>query len=233
MDRTQFTFYDSFFDAAQEIRDPAQRCAFYDAVCNYALHEVAPDREAMDDAAAMGFKLVKPILDASRKKAKSGKAGGSAKQTEANDKQTEANPKQGEAEARENPKQVKEQEKEQEKEKEQMLNNPLAPFLPDEREAMIEDALVFHGKELVQAVKTWTQYKLERREPYKRTGYRSLLTQIEKHAREYGDQAMIEVINESMSSGYKGIMFDRLKNRKPQQTGRQDYSTVGKWLNGA
>ena len=114
-----------------------------------------------------------------------------------------------------------------------MLGAREGAFTLLERENMIEDALIFHGEELHEAVKTWTEYKIERREPYKRTGYKSLLTQIEKNAAQYGDQAMIEVINQSMSSGYKGIMFDRLKNQKPQKKPvKQDYSAVEAWVNG-
>ena len=60
-------------------------------------------------------------------------------------------------------------------------------------------------------------YKIEKRQPYKETGFKSMLTQIEKGAAEYGDAAMISVIQESMSSNYQGIMFDRLgRSRKPQ-----------------
>lgn len=228
MDRLQFTFYISFAEAAKQIKNKQARCDFYDAICAYALHETLPDFDKIADAAAMGFTLVKPTLDTSRRKAKSGQKGGSA---EANDKQSEANRKQT---ARE-----KEGEKEDEGEKEKEKENecykpPEAPFRPEEREDMIEDALIFHGEELHEAVRTWTAYKIERREPYKRTGYKSLLTQIEKNAAQYGDQAMIEVINQSMSSGYKGIMFDRLKKQKPQKKPvKQDYSAVEAWVNGA
>jgi hypothetical protein len=61
-----------------------------------------PDLESLSDAAAIAFELIKPTLDASRKKAESGKQGGSkheanAKQTEASAKQT-AREKEGEKE---------------------------------------------------------------------------------------------------------------------------------------
>ena len=116
--RGQFTFYSSIYESAKRIRNKAARADFYDAVCAYALNGVMPDLDKLTDAAAIGFISAKPNLDTSRKKAKSGKAGGSAKQgeskPEANGKQNEskpeANPKQGESE--------KEKEKEKEREKE-------------------------------------------------------------------------------------------------------------------
>ena len=93
-DRTQFTFYDSFFRSISRIRNKAARCDAYDAICRYALNGEEPDLDTMSDAAAIAFEGAKPNLDASRRKAESGKKGGEGKQTEskqqANDKQTES-----------------------------------------------------------------------------------------------------------------------------------------------
>lgn len=128
--RNQFTFYRSFFEAASKIKSKAARAEAYDAICKYALFNDAPDVDKMSDAAAIAFMLIKPNLDASRRKAKSGKSGGSSKQTaskaEANSKQSgskiEANDNQ-EQSASEN---EKENEKEDEKENECYPPNPLA-----------------------------------------------------------------------------------------------------------
>ena len=65
--------------------------------------------------------------------------------------------------------------------------------------------------ELEAAVTDWLTYKQERRESYKPTGLKSMLTQIQKAAAEYGNAAVIDVIRDSMASGYQGIVFDRLK----------------------
>lgn len=65
--------------------------------------------------------------------------------------------------------------------------------------------------ELEAAITDWLAYKQERREAYKPTGLKSLLTQIKKAAAEYGDAAVIEIIRQSMSANYMGIVFDRLK----------------------
>ena len=65
--------------------------------------------------------------------------------------------------------------------------------------------------ELESAVNDWLAYKRERRESYKPTGLKSMLTRIEQSAAEYGDSAVIEIIRDSMASGYQGILFDRLK----------------------
>lgn len=92
MERTQFTFYESFLKAVSRIKKKTDRCDAYDAICNYAMYGVAPDLDKLPDSVAIAFELSKPNLDASRRKATSGKKGGQAKQSaskaEANGKQT-------------------------------------------------------------------------------------------------------------------------------------------------
>lgn len=92
-ERSQFTFYGSFYDSAKRIKSKTARADFYDAICEYALNGVAPDLDRLSDAAAVGFIGAKPNLDASRRKAESGKQGGrkgkqAESKPEANGKQT-------------------------------------------------------------------------------------------------------------------------------------------------
>jgi hypothetical protein len=93
MERTQFTFYDSFFRSISRIKNKAARCDAYDAICRYALTGEEPDYDNMADIAAIAFEGAKPNLDASRRKAESGKKGGENKQpaskAEANGEQSE------------------------------------------------------------------------------------------------------------------------------------------------
>ena len=94
MERSQFTFYESFFKALGRIKSKAARADAYDAICRYALYGEEPDLDGMPDSAAIAFELIRPNLDSSRRKSESGKTGGSRKQTEskqeANGKQTES-----------------------------------------------------------------------------------------------------------------------------------------------
>ena len=117
--RNQFTFYRSFFEAASKIKSKAARAETYDAICKYALFNDAPDVDKMSDAAAIAFMLIKPNLDASRRKAKSGKSGGKSKQSGS---KAEANGKQEQPASEKE----KEDEKEDEKENECYPPNPLA-----------------------------------------------------------------------------------------------------------
>ena len=98
MQRTQFTFYESFFKAVSRIKKKADKADAYDMICAYALYQEEPDLESASDAVAIAFELLRPVLDKAKERSESGKKGGS--KPEANGKQTgskpEANGKQGE-----------------------------------------------------------------------------------------------------------------------------------------
>ena len=93
MDRTQFTFYVSFWDALKRIKKKQDRCEAYDAIVAYALFGTEPDLDKLPDAASMAFILAKPTLDASRRKAENGSK---KKQTESKPEQTENKTEQSE-----------------------------------------------------------------------------------------------------------------------------------------
>lgn len=112
MQRTQFTFYESFYKAVKRIKDPESRAQAYDAICAYALYGQEPNLDSFSDFSAIAFELIKPNLDSSRKKAENGKAGGSKKQ---NKSKKEANKNQEQIES----------EKEDEKEKENKKENKI------------------------------------------------------------------------------------------------------------
>lgn len=90
-ERKQFTFYLSIFKAIRKIKKKADRADAYDAICAYALFGEEPDLEAMTDSVSIAFELIRPVLDASRRKAKNGKQGGSkSKQTESKQEANES-----------------------------------------------------------------------------------------------------------------------------------------------
>ena len=199
MNREQFTFYASFFRAVSRIRNKAARCDAYDAICAYALTGILPDLDKLPDSAAIAFELSKPNLDASRRKSEAGKSGGRPKQTESKPK---ANEKKSESrtEAR------AERKQEQVQEKEQMLITPHTP-LPGGSPAL-QDAFA-----------AWIRYKHEKRQDYKPTGLQSLVTQVQKAAETYGEQAVIDLIGECMANNWQGIIFDRLKSGQAPRRG--------------
>ena len=100
-ERKAFSFYRSYYEASKDLPREAQ-ADFLMGICAYIFDGVEPDLQGV--ASAM-FKLAKPTLDTSIKRASAGQTGGKSKanakqadsKPEANDKQTdsndEANPK--------------------------------------------------------------------------------------------------------------------------------------------
>ena len=71
-----------------------------------------------------------------------------------------------------------------------------------------EDDLAMFTGELRQAVKEWLAYKTEKRQGYKPTGRKTLITQIRNQADLHGDSAVSDVIRQSMASNYQGIVWE-------------------------
>ena len=111
--RGQFTFYKSYWDAIEELPAKSQ-LPILRAIIRYALFGQEPVN--LPSTCRAVFLLVKPTLDASRKKAANGKHGGS--KPKANGKQTEAPTKQTEREKEKEGEKENEVEIEGEEEKE-------------------------------------------------------------------------------------------------------------------
>ena len=64
-------------------------------------------------------------------------------------------------------------------------------------------------------IEEWVSYKKERKDKeYTEIGFKRLLSQIENNVNKYGEDAVIELIDNCMASNYKGIIFDKLKSAK-------------------
>lgn len=69
MQRKQFTFYRSFYTAANCIRRKSVRADVYDAICRYALDGVLPEQENMPPDAVLALTLIMPVLESGMRKA--------------------------------------------------------------------------------------------------------------------------------------------------------------------
>ena len=90
---------------------------------------------------------------------------------------------------------------------------------------------ISNKEKLKNKILEWNQYKIEKKKKYTETGIANLLKQIDKHVKEYGVNAVIELIDECMANNYQGIIFDKLKEKKQmepvwlnQKTVRQNLS---------
>lgn len=74
------------------------------------------------------------------------------------------------------------------------------------------------GEELKAKVLEWIKYKSERKESYKEVGLRNLITQIRNQEIKNGTQAVCDVITLSISNGWKGIIWDKVQQKKAPVT---------------
>lgn len=78
---------------------------------------------------------------------------------------------------------------------------------------LIDDAVL--DVEVKEVIKTWVDYKKEQfKFEYKPIGFKALLTEIANHVNEIGKENTIRAVQVSMAKGYKGIIWDLVKNNK-------------------
>ena len=70
--RDSFIFYRSFFEAAEDL-SPEEKCAMFDAICDYALNFAEP---SLEGTPKLAFRLIKPQLDANIARYNNGQKGG-------------------------------------------------------------------------------------------------------------------------------------------------------------
>ena len=61
-------------------------------------------------------------------------------------------------------------------------------------------------------LREWFKYKTERKDGYKEQGMKSLLKQVANKVSVYGDTTVCNLIDECMSNGWKGIIWDKLQS---------------------
>ena len=197
-----FLAYHSYLEAMEPLSD-AERGRLFTALLEYSSTGIAPELRGGE---RYTFATLKGNIDRDVAKynakcanqSQNGKKGGRPK-----------NPKNPSLFLKTQKSQEKEEEEDKDKDKEE--DKPLRGN--SARGAQEHPSVSDFGfsPDLEAAVNDWLAYKRERREAYKPVGLKSLLTQIKNAASANGDAAVAAVIRQSMSSGYKGIVFDRLE----------------------
>lgn len=209
MDNQSFVFYRSFAEAILKL-DPEECKACLTALCSYALDG---EENASTPTSEMFLTLIKPQVDANELRREAGRRGGKAsqKQTQATIKQIEANAKQTEAEH----KQTEAKHKQTEANANANVNvnanveNPPTPFTVGEATSeALQELGVVHS--VAEKLSEWITSRREQGSPITETGLKSLVSIAKAKTKEYGEVATVKIITESMASGYKGIVWDRL-----------------------
>lgn len=198
MARDYICLYHSYLDAIQALGD-AERGRLLTAMLEYSITGAAPQLGGNERYI---FPLIKAQIDRDRDRYNSKcaqNAESARKRTQANASeryQTQANGSEGSQDKGKGKGKGKGEGKDKD-------DSPDGENAPELEKCGFSPALRA-------AVEDWLAYKRERREAYKPTGLKALLTQISSAASAHGDAAVIGVIRQSMGSGYKGITFDRL-----------------------
>lgn len=63
-----------------------------------------------------------------------------------------------------------------------------------------------------EAFETWLQYKKEKKQTYQPTGLKTFIKRLKSCVEQYGENAVIDMLERAISSGYAGPVWESLKN---------------------
>ena len=184
----KFTFYKNYFEILKYLPDK-NRLKMYDAILNYMFENKEPELNGLLQGIWINIKMP---LDTNKKNINNGIKGGRPKNNNQDKTQTitQIKPK---------------------CEPKTKANN-ISYFL-----FLISNnkyKYIYKDNNIYNSIIDWLKYKEEKKEKYTEIGLSKLLTQIENNIEMYGQKEIIDLINECMANSYKGIIFDKLKNKK-------------------
>lgn len=230
MANQSFVFYKSFADALLDM-DPEECKACIASLCRYAFDG---EEEAETPMAKVFLTLVKPQIDANIQRREAGRSGGTAKASKAvakssdatkSVKQIVANPSDATEDAKQSLANVNVNANANVKE------NPPTPFTVEEATS---DALQTLGvvREVADKLSEWITSRREQGSPITETGLKSLVSIAKAKTAEHGAGKVVQLITESMASGYKGITWDRLERARSGTTAKKGWSPEEKAVYG-
>lgn len=188
----KFTFYRNYYEIIKYLPDK-DKLKLYNAILEYMFENKEPELKELLKGIWINIKMP---LDTNKKNIKNGQNGG--RPIKPND-----NPNNNPKETQEEPKG---------KPKAKANNISIFLFLISNNKYKY----IYNNSSIYKELELWFNYKQEKKEYYKETGMQSLLKQVEKHIEVYGERTVIDLIENCMANNYKGIIFDKLKD-KPKQ----------------
>lgn len=200
----------AFFDWIEQVSalEDDEKGRLFVAILEYARSGEVPDMQGRESILFPVFKSqIDRDMESSVKQSENGKKGGRPR-AKTESKENQNKPKETKRKlTKANKEEEKDKEKDKDKEEEDNPPNPPLQGVSPQLEAAFAD---------------WLQYKHERREDYKPTGLKALQTQIINNAARYGEQAVIDLIRECMGNNWRGIIFDKLDERRGGSRRNQD-----------
>ena len=97
--------------------------------------------------------------------------------------------------------------------------------------------IIMDNKELLDTVKEWMEYKDQKKpkttNQYAEKGMKGFLSKVISQSEQYGIEAVVQVINDSIANNYQGVTWDRLDSKKGNtymDAIKNRVSEVDKWV---
>jgi len=214
--REGYVFYRSWNDAIQMLPEEYQLEA-YKSIMNYALNGVEPEGNGIVSAF---FLMAKPIIDKNEERAVNGSKGGRPSKTNTGAKKANMDAEKPNSETRkttglDNKNHRFPTNKPTETVTETDTGtDTVPPVAPPARSLMdhIEESDL--SAPVKDKLADYIRHRSEMGQPYTPTALQSLIQEVEKQEQTHGAKAVIDVIGVSISSGYKGIVWDRIAAHK-------------------
>ena len=237
--KNSFVLYIEYIDQL-ELLTMEQRGVLLTAIMHHSAGRALPD---MDDITKMAFAFIRADLDRDARKyeekvearRKAGEKGGRPKANAFSEKQTKANAfseKQNNPDSDSESVSVSVSDSESDSENGDVTpNGVIPPHTPRRGKGQKADrnlellrtvgAAYGFSDPMFAKLSEWMRYKAESHKfVYEEMGAKSLFSQIKKHIDSCGEYAVMELIDVSMSSGWKGIIWDKLNNQRGQPNAR-------------
>ena len=180
-----FTFYKNYYELIKYLSNK-ERLQMYDSIMQYMFDDKEQELDGLLKCIWINLKMP---LDNSKTNIENGKKGGRPKKPRKTELITETK-----TETKPKPK-----------------ANNISIFL-----FLISNFYLINNNELLKnKIKEFLEYKeYEKKEIYKERGMKSLLKQISDKVNEYGDKAVINLIDECMANNWKGIIWEKIKKEE-------------------
>lgn len=82
------------------------------------------------------------------------------------------------------------------------------------------------GIEVETVLREWLKYKSERRETYKETGMKNMITQVQNAVHRFGEVAVMDRIRQAMANTWKGMNLDKMVEQKTTERRMDNVSSM-------
>lgn len=213
--REGFVFYKSWNDAIQMLPDDLQ-LESYKAIINYGLLGVEPEGNGIVSAI---FTMAKPFIDKNEERAANGSKGGRPPKSAKGSKGSTADAGEANVETYGSDKKNHRLSAKKPTVTETGTatgTDTVPPVGPPPRSLMDDIEESDLSAPVKDKIAAFIQHRAEMGQPYTPTALQSLIHEAQKQEQTHGARAVIDAIDASIASGYKGIVWDRIGSRKPR-----------------